>query len=97
MSATRAAEGDPKSGHHFVEDQQCAVAVGQGAQSGEKRWIGRDEPAVPDHRLYDHGRDRVRAEQRLDGFEIVERRDDRQRGQRVRHARGVGQAECRDA
>ena len=44
-SLARAAERDAESRHHLVEDEQRAVIVGQLAQSGKKRRIGRDEAA----------------------------------------------------
>ena len=90
---------DAESRHHLVEDQQRAVLVGEPPQRRQESRIGRDEPRVADHRLDDDRRDAagVPPQNFLDAVHIIERRRQRQRGERRRHARRIGKPERRDA
>src|SRR5437660_98918 len=83
---------DPEAGHRLVEDQQGAVAVAQRAERRVELRLGRDEPAVPDVRLDDHGGQRVTPspEQLAEGAAVVEGQREGETGKRGGDAGAVG-------
>ena len=74
------------------------MLVGDAAQRGKERRVGRDESRVADHRLDDDRRDAIRvlAHQRFHCPDVVERRGERQRGERRGHTGRIGKSERRD-
>ena len=88
------AVADPESGHHFVEDQQGTVLLGEFPQTFEEAGFRLNEASVTNDRLEDHTGDGVRVlgKQSLNGLEIVVRRRQGIGGGAAGHARGIGQA-----
>ena len=91
----RAAVAKPKAGDHLVENQQRAVAPREASQSFEESRRGRNHAHIGGHGLDDHRGDgiAVRAEDALDGVQVVVGSVERQRGDRLRHARRSGDAQ----
>ena len=75
----RAAQAQPKTGNHFVKDQQGFVLPGQVAQRFEKAFGGRHTAHVARHRLDDQGCDftPVRREDFLHSLWRIERHGQR--------------------
>ena len=85
----RAAVSEAEDGDHLVEHEQDAVAVGEVAQPLQEAGLRRDDAL---NGLGDDGGDLVvmAVEQRFDGVEVVERRDEHGLPHSLRHARRTG-------
>ena len=68
-----AAESDTKTGHHLVNNQQCAILITQATQPRQEIRLWRDTVHVARYRLDDDTGDviRIRAERFFDGAQIV--------------------------
>ena len=94
-----AAERDAKTGHDFVDDEQRAVACGEGAQTGEIARGRRNAAGIADDGLDDDGGDLagMGGESGFDGGEIVVGQSEGEVGDLVGHAGRSRNAKSRDA
>ena len=92
------AVADAESGHHFVEDQEGAVLLGDLPKTFQESGLGGDEASVTHDRFENHPGDCVGIfrEELLDGFKVVVGSRECVGGGASGHAGGVGQSEGGD-
>ncbi len=95
----RTAEGYPKSGHHFIEDQHRVLPLGDQAQSDQIIVCCGNASHVADDRLHDHACNLmlVLLKSVLDRRQIVKRQRERELNEFFRNAGGSRNAERRNA